>query len=335
MHLEDFVKDFTDEHRIVKHIASVIKKMRFLDGYLTITDLINWGNVIKTHWQQENATATAKNIELLSSQISSVEQRLIVTQESLKNVSRDVKILTEAFQEFSLMMKDVVRYTRTQEFIQSNSTLTPVAQRSKDSSRSGSGSKRSRFADLNSESVLITSHDDSSAGENVPPIANGDAIEALLHGREIPRIESLKNLTLQDMLVHWYEYEVFKASDLHCGSRAIKDKIKTVMKYITDTILTPVDVEQLSAPRPSEIDYLRYALWRNQLRAIANSISERAFKALEEVEQDIFNDKKKSRASNVTSIYERLMAIKQKQTESFPKYNECSNTLDQFLLKKK
>ena len=137
------------------------------------------------------------------------------------------------------------------------------------------------------------------------------------------------------MLVHWYEYEVFKASDLHCGSRAIKDKIKTVMKYITDTILTPVDVEQLSAPRPSEIDYLRYALWRNQLRAIANSISERAFKALEEVEQDIFNDKKKSRASNVTSIYERLMAIKQKQTESFPKYNECSNTLDQFLLKKK
>ena len=119
----------------------------------------------------------------------------------MKNVSRDVKVLTEAFQEFSLMMKDVVRYTRTQEFIQSNSTLTPVAQRSKDSSRSGSGSKRSRFADLNSESVLITSHDDSSAGENVPPIANGDAIEALIHGREIPRIESLKNLTLQDMFI--------------------------------------------------------------------------------------------------------------------------------------
>lgn len=105
------------------------------------------------------------------------------------------------------------------------------------------------------------------------------------------------------------------------------------MKYITDTILTPADLEQLSVTRPSDKDYLPYTLWRNQLRATAMSISERAFKALEDTERNLFNDRKISRASNVTSMYERLMAIKQKQAENAPS-KEKSNTLDHFLLKK-
>lgn len=165
MHLESFIRDFTDEHRIVKHITDVTRRLRFQDRGLTIADLIRWGNAIKTHWELENATATVKSIEQLSAQILSVEQRLILTQESLKSVSKEVHALTEAFQEFSLMMKDVVRYTRTREFVQSNATLTPVAHPSRESSTSGSGSKRSRFADLNSEMIIAASDD-------VPPVAN-------------------------------------------------------------------------------------------------------------------------------------------------------------------
>ena len=260
---------------------------------------------------------------------------MILTQEGLKSVSKEVHALTEAFREFSLMMKDVVRYTRTQEFVQSNASLTPLVQSPRESSRFQSGSKRSRVADSNhDEATRLTSEEASFTVNQETSIATGqNSIEALLNGREIPVIESLKKFTVQDLLVHWYEYEVFKASDIPCGTRSIKDKIKTVMKYITESIITTADIEQLSIRRPSEKEYLAYSRWRNQLRSIANSISERAFKTLDDTEQTIFSDKRISRSSNVTSIYERLMAIKQRQPE-ISVNREKNKTLDQFLLKK-
>ena len=135
--------------------------------------------------------------------------------------------------------------------------------------------------------------------------------ETLLRGKVAPTIHSVKNLTLQDMLLNWFEFEIYRSSDLNCVNRTIRDKVRTSMKFVMETVLPTDDRVQLREKCPPEDQPLPYTIWRNQLRFKAHSISERAFKTLEEMELNVFGEKKTSRASNITSLYDRLIAVKQ------------------------
>ena len=103
------------------------------------------------------------------------------------------------------------------------------------------------------------------------------------------------------------------------------------MKFMFERIVTPEDLEQLQIKRPDDHNSLSYHVWRNQLRSHVHAVSERAFKAIEELEQTTFGEKKTSRASNVTSLYDRLTAVKQRKPD-IP-INSVRATMDQFLLK--
>ena len=60
------------------------------------------------------------------------------------------------------------------------------------------------------------------------------------------------------------------------------------------------------------------------MRSRANEISERAFRAMEDIEVNMLGVKGFSRASNVTSLYDRLTAVKQKQEDAQTKVASAS-----------
>ena len=69
---------------------------------------MKWGDIIREHWKLENATVATANIHMLSSQVSSLEGRLIVTQEHVKHLTKELTATNEHIKQLSAMMKDVL-----------------------------------------------------------------------------------------------------------------------------------------------------------------------------------------------------------------------------------
>ena len=155
--------------------------------------------------------------------------------------------------------------------------------------------------------------------------ATANLVKPFLNGKASPTIRTLKNLTLLDMIVDWYELEIFKAKDLHCENSTLRDKVRTTMRFIAEKVLTADDREYLRGIRPTEEQPLQYTLRRNNLRSRTNEISERAFRVLEDMEVSVLGVKGTSRASNVTSLYDRLTLVKQKHENS---KNQSSQRID-------
>ena len=282
---------------------------------------MEWGDTIKKHWEVENVTAATNNIMNVSLQIAALEERLIVTQEQVKNSVKELFSVNERIREQTSMLNEIIRFVKAQELKASAdlSMRTPPK-----TMNSGSGSKRNRSEE---EIPSINSIE----SEEVVVSGNANAFEMISHGRTFATIASLKNLTLQDMLTNWFEFDISQSSDLFCKNATIRDKVRTVMKFVLEKIVTPEDLEQLQIKRPDDHNSLSYHVWRNQLRSHVHAVSERAFKAIEELEQTTFGEKKTSRASNVTSLYDRLTAVKQRKPD-IP-INSVRATMDQFLKK--
>ena len=70
--------------------------------------------------------------------------------------------------------------------------------------------------------------------EEVVVSGNENAFEVISHGRTFATIASLKNLTLQDMLTNWFEFDISQSSDLFCKNATIRDKVRTVMKFVLE-----------------------------------------------------------------------------------------------------
>lgn len=102
------IDDFSDQHRIVQRIIKISSKLSILSSLLTIDDLLKWGDIIREHWKLENATVATANIHMLSSQVSSLEGRLIVTQEHVKHLTKELTATNEHIKQLSAMMKDVL-----------------------------------------------------------------------------------------------------------------------------------------------------------------------------------------------------------------------------------
>lgn len=329
MHLQQMIDDFSDQHRIVQRIIKISSKLSILSSLLTIDDLLKWGDIIREHWKLENATVATANIHMLSSQVSSLEGRLIVTQEHVKTLTKELTATNEHIKQLSAMMKDVVRFTKSQEIRISSRFSSTSPNSTIEESSPGSVSKRRKSNEINNGLGILVDeikevNNTISAQEIQVDAQTVKTAETILRGKAAPTIHSLKNLTLQDMLVNWFEFEIYRSSDLHCVNRTIRDKVRTSMKFVMETVLTTDDRVQLREKCPPEDQPLQYTIWRNQLRSKAHSISERAFKTLEEMELNVFGEKKTSRASNITSLYDRLIAVKQKQEEAQPKVGSAS-----------
>lgn len=321
LNLRSFIADLSMQHRLIRHIKKIISPLKINGQSLDINQLMEWGDTIKKHWEVENVTAATNNIMNVSLQIAALEERLIVTQEQVKNSVKELFSVNERIREQTSMLNEIIRFVKAQELKASAdlSMRTPPK-----IMNSGSGSKRNRSEE---EIPSINSIE----SEEVVVSGNENAFEVISHGRTFATIASLKNLTLQDMLTNWFEFDISQSSDLFCKNATIRDKVRTVMKFVLEKIVTPEDLEQLQIKRPDDHNSLSYHVWRNQLRSHVHAVSERAFKAIEELEQTTFGEKKTSRASNVTSLYDRLTAVKQRKPD-IP-INSVRATMDQFLLK--
>ena len=324
MHLRQMVDEFTEEHRIVKSILKVASRLMLDQKPLELDNLLSWGDLIKEDWTTRNATAVTGSIEQLSSQVATLEGRLIVTQEQVKCLAKELASTNESLRLMSGMMKEVVRFVKAQEL--KTFVASPTAPNIQASPENTSKRPRINYDErLQSTNASVMDEIQSTIAQTpTTNPASASSANVFLNGKAAPTIRTLKDLTLQDMIVNWYELEIFKSKDVHCENRTLRDKVRTTMKFIADKVLTADDREHLRGIRPTEDQPLQYTLWRNNLRSRANEISERAFRALEDIEVNMLGVKGFSRASNVTSLYDRLTAVKQKQEDAQTKVASAS-----------
>ena len=159
-------------------------------------------------------TAATNNIMNVSLQIAALEERLIVTQEQVKNSVKELYSVNERVREQKSMLNEIIRFVKAQELKASAdlSMRTPPK-----TMNSGSGSKRNRSEEEIPSIKSIES-------EEVVVSGNANAFEMISHGRTFATIASLKNLTLQDMLTNWFEFDISQSSDLFCKNATIRDK---------------------------------------------------------------------------------------------------------------
>ena len=115
MHIRQMVDEFTEEHRTVKSILRAASRLTLDQKPLTLDNLLLWGDLIKEHWTTRKATAVTASFEQLSSKVATPEGRLIVTQEQVKSLAKEVASTNESLRLMSGMMKEVVRFVEAQE----------------------------------------------------------------------------------------------------------------------------------------------------------------------------------------------------------------------------